>query len=116
MRIGDTKIIVEVADTKESLIQGLSGRKSLEENSGMYFVLGEKKIATFWMRDMTFPLDIIWIEDGKIVEINENAPVPTNDITPTYTSTQPVTHVLEVNAGFASKHNIELGSTVEETN
>jgi len=116
LRIGDTKIIVEVADTKESLIQGLSGRKSLEENSGMYFVLGEKKIATFWMRDMTFPLDIIWIEDGKIVEINENAPVPTNDITPTYTSTQPVTHVLEVNAGFASKHNIELGSTVEETN
>ena len=82
----------------------------------MYFVLGEKKIATFWMKDMLFSLDIIWIDNGKIVGINENVSVPTNDIIPTYTSTQPITHILEVNAGFASKHNIEVGSTVEATN
>lgn len=82
----------------------------------MYFVLGEKKIATFWMKDMLFSLDIIWIDNGKIVGINKNVSVPKNDIIPTYTSTQPITHVLEVNAGFASKHNIEVGSTVETTN
>ena len=116
LKIGSAQITAEVAQTPESIIQGLSERKSLEENSGMYFVLGEKKIATFWMKDMLFSLDIIWIDNGKIVGINENVSVPTNDIIPTYTSTQPVTHVLEVNAGFASKHNIEVGSTVEATN
>jgi len=97
VKIGSAQITAEVAQTPESIIQGLSERKSLEENSGMYFVLGEKKIATFWMKDMLFSLDIIWIDNGKIVGINENVSVPTNDIIPTYTSTQPITRGLLAN-------------------
>ena len=116
LKIADIRVTAEVVETKERLIQGLSGRKSLEENSGMYFVLPERKIATFWMKGMLFPLDIIWIDDGVIVDLDENIPIPTKDRTPSLTSPQEVTHVLEVNAGFVNRHNIETGNTVEIAN
>jgi len=112
LKIGSAQITAEVAQTPESIIQGLSERKSLEENSGMYFVLGEKKIATFWMKDMLFPLDIIWIDNGIIVEIDETAPIPTNNYVPSFTSQREVTHVLEVNSGFVDKHGIQKGDSV----
>ena len=112
LKVGNVQVVAELAETEESLAQGLSGRKSLEENSGMYFVLGEKKIATFWMKDMLFPLDIIWIDNGIIVEIDETAPIPTNNYVPSFTSQREVTHVLEVNSGFVDKHGIQKGDSV----
>jgi len=110
--IKDVEISAEIADEPGKIVKGLSGRTSLGENSGMYFVLGKRKIASFWMKDMKFPLDIIWIDNGGIVYIVEEAPTPDDNI-PSFTPTQPATHVLEVNAGFAKKHSIKIGDRVE---
>lgn len=112
--IGMTEIYVEIADTEQSRSQGLSGRKSLAENSGVLFVFPSPGIYEFWMKDMNFPLDFIWIKNGKIVEITENV------LPPAQTEGKPgvirpffsVDRVLEVNAGFVSKNNLKVGDTV----
>lgn len=116
LRIGDTQIIAEIADSDEEIAGGLSGRSSLSSSSGMYFILGERRVAKFWMRNMNFPLDIIWIRNEKIVGIDKNAKVPTESGVPTYTSPGPITHVIEVNAGFSNKHKIQVGDSVVVVN
>ena len=65
------------------------------------------------MKDMKFPIDIIWIDKGTIVYIVEKAPVPARDNIPAFTPDKLATHVLEVNAGFVSKHNIKIGDRLE---
>lgn len=78
----------------------------------MYFELGERRQVTFWMKEMHFPLDIIWIDNGKIVGIEKNAPIPTSVNIPTFPSPTQVTNVLEVNAGFSDKNNLKTGDKV----
>ena len=84
-------------------MKGLSGRASLPPDYGMIFLYEDKDIPEFWMKDVLFPLDIIWIDDGVIIDIHENVPPP-NPNTPDnqlelYSPKQPITMVLEVNAG-----------------
>ena len=106
--IKGVEIQAEIADEPSEISKGLSGRNFLGEDYGMYFDLGKRRVATFWMKGMLFPIDIIWIDDGKIVYVVKNASVPTENNVPTFTSDKPATHVLEVNSGFAKKHNIEV--------
>lgn len=113
IRINGAEVLAEVARTPEELAKGLSGRESLEENHGMLFYLEKRKVATFWMKGMQFPLDIIWIDNEKIIHIDKNAGIPEAGNTPSFTSPQAVTHVLEVNAGFAEESNIEVGNRVD---
>lgn len=110
------KIKVEIAKRESELTKGLSGRQNLEKNSGMLFELSEKKTVTFWMKDMNFPLDIIWIDENIIIGIEKNAPRPTGDKIPTFSSPKPVNFVLEVNAGFSEKNNINIGDKVIAAN
>jgi uncharacterized membrane protein (UPF0127 family) len=107
-------IEVEVADTPQKRAQGLSGRKSLGELEGMLFIFENPDIYRFWMPDMNFPIDIIWIdEDGVIVDITENAPPLEDKSNPVwYMPIKPVKYVLEVNSGFSNKYNINVGDKV----
>ncbi len=116
LRIGNTNIQVEIVDSAAEIEQGLSIREKLGKNEGMYFVLSKKQIVEFWMKDMRFPLDIIWIAEGKIVGFVENAPIPSGNTIPTFTSPQPITHVLEVNAGFVKQRSIKKGDEVTSPN
>lgn len=115
--ISNKEIDVELAKTKEERIKGLSGRSSLEENEGMLFVFeDETNASVFWMKDMLIPIDIIWINEGKIVRIDKNVAAPAKD-TPdedlkTYSAGKPVDFVLEVNAGFADSNSIKVGDNV----
>lgn len=113
LKIGSRQIEIETVSTQKKIQQGLSGRESLPANSGMYFVLGEARKATFWMKEMKFSLDIIWINDGKITAIEKNAPIPAGTNIPTFNSPGLVTHVLEVNTGFTDRYSIKIGDKVE---
>lgn len=114
MRVGGANVALEIADTVGKQRQGLSGRASLPENQGMYFPMGEPSRYVFWMKDMQFPLDIIWIRDGRIVDISENVPYPVGDHVPvSVQSKEPASGVLEVNADFTEKHGTKIGDTVE---
>ena len=120
IKIGDEQLEVEIMQTLEDQKQGLSGRISLANDHGMLFVYSNPALYKFWMKDMLFPLDIIWINNGKVIEITDNVPPPEQnaDISqlPTYSPLQPVTGVLEVSAGYVKKHNIIIGDQVELIN
>jgi uncharacterized membrane protein (UPF0127 family) len=118
--ISGKKLLVDIADTPALQTKGLSGRQSLDENQGMLFVFPSEAKQFFWMKDMLFPIDIIWInKDEEIVYIDENAPIPEPNTAdyklPLYSSPKAVKYVLEVNAGYSEKYSIKVGDRVEIT-
>lgn len=113
VKIGKNVIEVEVAATPTAQFKGLSWRKSLEENKGMLFVFGSPSFYAFWMKDMMFPIDIIWIAGDEIVDISRNLPPARENFMPTYTPAEPANYVLEVNAGWADRHGIKIGDKVK---
>jgi hypothetical protein len=107
--VGKVTVKAEAVRTSERLYLGLSYRSELPEGRGMLFFMPAKQVQTFCMRGMRFPLDLIWISDGRVAGITRNVP-------PTFpgnlTSPGPVTHVLEVPGGFAHRHGIKAGDQV----
>lgn len=113
VRISSVEIPVELALTPEEQEQGLSGRPGLDADKGMLFIFPEPGTYSFWMPDMNFPIDIIWINDSKVVDISADVP---NDFDPAdpvfYRPAVPAQYVLEVNAGFAKRMGIDIGDDV----
>jgi len=110
--INGKDIKVELALTQSQQEKGLSGRNYLDKNSGMLFVFPQAGIQSFWMKDTLIPLDIIWINEGRIVDMTTLQPQTANNI-PQYTPKNSAKYVLEVNAGFAAENNIKLGDEVK---
>lgn len=113
--INNKEVKIEIADTNETRIQGLSGRKSMPQDAGMLFVFENKDYYSFWMPDTYFPLDLIWISGDTIVDITENVPNypgPGNESLPRYRPTQPADKILELNAGSAKSMNINIGDKI----
>jgi uncharacterized membrane protein (UPF0127 family) len=111
LQIGNAFLKVEVAETNVAKAKGLSQRESLNEDGGMLFLFKEPGHYGIWMKDMNFPIDIIWVNEAKkIVEITPNV---TPDTFPkTFYSKEPIQYVLEVQAGWAGEHSILKGDTV----
>lgn len=111
--IGNTRIFLEVAQTSAEIQKGLSGRSSLDQQNGMLFMFPKPALYRFWMPNMHFPLDMIWIRDGKVVDISANVSEVFDKEHPAfYTPKVPARYVLEVNAGFSSRHGIRIGDAV----
>lgn len=113
--INGYKFIVEVADTPQKRSIGLSEKKELGKSQGMLFLFDQKRTYHFWMKDMSFPIDIIWISQDTIVDITENVPVPDTEddnLLPRYSPKSPVDRVLEVNAGLVEKLEIKVGDKI----
>lgn len=112
--VGNNVFVVEIADTTANRAKGLSGRDFLRENEGMLFLFDRPATQNFWMKNMKFPIDIIWINDDRIVGFAENASVSVvGEQLFIYSSLEPVDKVLEVNAGLVKKYNIKIGDTVK---
>ena len=108
------EIPVEVADTLKKRSLGLGNRPSLKKGWGMLFVFEERKPHRFWMKDMRFPLDIIWLDNHRIVHINHNAePASSDDEPEVMTSPVPVNFVLEIAAGRAVKLRLKKGQQMK---
>lgn len=113
IKVGDTPIIVAIADSSAEITQGLSGRTGLENNQGLLFIFPEADYQTFWMKDMRFDIDMIFIRDNIIVDIAKNMPSPSPlEFPATYKSSEPADMVLEVNAGLSDHHGWELGDAI----
>jgi uncharacterized membrane protein (UPF0127 family) len=114
--IGDQVLQTELAIFGNQQTLGLGYRNSLDEDAAMLFVNDEAAPHTFWMKGMRFCLDIIWIEQGQIVGAAENAcpdPAGTPDKDRArFASPEPVTYILEVNAGFLQEHGYGAGTPV----
>ncbi len=102
-------LTVELAETQAQWSQGLSGRDSMSSDHGMLFIFNHESKWGFWMKDMKFPLDIIWFSsDRKVVYIKQNLLPCSPDNCPVFTPPVDALYVLEVNAGFVETHNILL--------
>ncbi len=112
--INDKAFTVEVVDTDEDRQKGLSGRRSLPADNGMLFLFDTPDFYSFWMKEMEFPIDIIFINGEKIVTIHRDVPAPasTEETPPIYRPTTPADKVLELNAGEANKYGIKEGDSV----
>jgi len=109
--VSETEVAVEIADTPEKRAQGLSGKESLGENEGMLFVFETPGVYAFWMKDMRFPIDIIWIgDDLRVAHITHNA--APESFPETFQPPAPVRYVLEVNAGFAETHAVSASNSI----
>ena len=118
VKINGITIPVEVAKTDVQRRNGLSNRDSLPEGEGMFFEFTQKDVKPpFWMKDMRFAIDILWINDNKIVQIDKNVQPPetgtTDDKLILYIPNQPIDYVLEVAAGFSDENNIKIGDIVD---
>ncbi len=122
VKIGGVSIKVDVAGSDAERQKGLSGRSGLDKDGGMLFVIN-KDTPTFWMKDMKFAIDIIWIlsssgdvKDGKIIQIDKNVEPPAAGTPDSklklYSPKSAVDYVLEVNSGYSDSNNIKVGDTV----
>ncbi len=110
--VGTTTLILDLATTSAARTQGLSGRKSLAANAGMLFVFEKAGLYGFWMKEMNFPLDFIWLDsNGKVIDITKG--VPANSYPKAFYPSDPAKYVIEVNAGWANLNNLEIGDTLQ---
>lgn len=117
LRIAQLDIPVEIATTLEEQGRGLSGRASLPASNGLLFTFPRPDYYQFWMPDMNFPIDIIWINNNAVVDITADASNVFNPKKPIfYTPNFPAQYVLEVNSGFAKRNNINIGDPVKIPN
>lgn len=117
--VGAKKNVVklEVAQTQQEIEHGLMDRTSMPEDAGMVFLFDPPRPVNFWMYHTLIPLDMLFIKNGKIVKLFENVP-PCKSEEPRGCPTYPegpgvdVTEVLEVNGGYAKRHNVKEGEKV----
>jgi hypothetical protein len=104
---------VDLADTMAKRMRGLSGRVSLTDDQGMLFIFPSPDRYSFWMKDMKFAIDIVWISGTTVVDVTENVPPPAPGQStlslPMYSPAVPADKVLEINAGLADKLGIGAG-------
>lgn len=119
-----------VADTATERTRGLGGRPSLGSREGMLFVFPERSRHGIWMKDMMFPLDIIWLDERKpqtgadrtqtdaesritLVVVDLTAHVAPETFPESFTPREEAQYILEVNAGVARETGIQIGETLE---
>jgi uncharacterized membrane protein (UPF0127 family) len=112
VKIKGREFLVEIAQTPDKHYQGLSFRESICGDCGMLFIFPEKTERTFVMRNMLFPLDIIFIEDETVVNIYKNLEPEGSFPKFYYKSFTPVNRVLELNAGLADELNLQTGDKI----
>lgn len=111
----DKKIIyIEIADTVEEQGQGLSGRDPLPKDRALLFIFEKSDKWGFWMKDMKFPIDMIWLDKNfNVVFIKKNAdPKMYPEV---YINQTPALYVLEIYSGFVADHSINIGDHLDFT-
>jgi uncharacterized membrane protein (UPF0127 family) len=103
-------VTVEVVSKPADLERGLMFRTGLGQDKGMLFVFPVDDIYQFWMKNMHFNLDMLWLSaEGAIVYIGKDTPACKNDPCPVYSPGLKARYVLEINSGYTTSHQWKLG-------
>lgn len=106
--IGESSIVVELATSSAAREKGLGGRDGLAPDTGMLFVFPRDGAYAFWMKDMRFPIDMLWLDaNGRVVTLRGS--VSPDTYPAVFSATEPARFVLELPAGYADRHSISLG-------
>ncbi|MEA2056996.1 MAG: DUF192 domain-containing protein [Patescibacteria group bacterium] len=113
--LNEREFEVEVVNTQLSRNQGLGGRSEIGSD-GMLFVFFEKQVPIFWMKDVRFDLDFIWLNEGKIVDLENNVTQHNKGLAeedlPLLLPNQKVNMVLEVDSGFIERNGVKIGQKI----
>jgi len=109
--IGRQTYRLQVANTLGAREHGLSNRSSLPADQGMLFSFPDQSIRCFWMKDMHFPLDIIWLDAEKRVLYTKPYAMPAS-YPHTYCPSEPAQYVIELNAGEAARSGVQKSQTL----
>ncbi len=105
-------ITIETVETPEARQKGLSGRTAISDKEGMMFVFDEPSESNcFWMKDMNFSIDMIWLDENKEV-INLSREVSPDTYPESFCPTGPAKYGLEIGSGRAGVLEIEPGETL----
>lgn len=112
VKIDGVLFSVKIADTDEERGRGLSGSAGLAARGGMLFVFDENDQHGIWMKDMNYPIDILWIsENYNIVSIKKN--VQPDSYPQVFKNSKPARYVLELAAGSIDEYSINGLSQVK---
>lgn len=107
------RVAVELAITPAEQQLGLGQRDTLAWDDGMLFLYDKPGFYRFWMKDMRFDIDIVWIRGDRIVDISHRVPHVPGENGPTVSPVELVDKVLEVPAGYATALGWRSGQPVE---
>jgi uncharacterized membrane protein (UPF0127 family) len=97
--------------TADEIARGLMFRPSLADDRGMLFLFDQPRQPSFWMKNMLIPLDLVFLDGtGTVVDVIANVQPCAADPCPNYPPSSPAQAVLEINAGGAAAHGIEVGT------
>jgi len=111
-----TKIRAELVTNEVDLMRGLKYRESLPENAGMLFAYAKPGFYRFWMHEVKFRIDILWLdrERRSVQLVHDLPPCPgPAESCPVYGGDFSALYVLELNSGMAKKHNLKPGMVVD---
>ncbi|MEI6479777.1 MAG: DUF192 domain-containing protein [bacterium] len=114
--IGSAQIATEVMRTDKEMARGLGGRNQIGWQEGMLFAYKNAAYPSFWMKDMRFPIDIVWIRENKVIGVTENIDPQigaSQSALRLYEPTDFIDNVLELHAGAVRKFNIKQGDSVD---
>ena len=111
LEIGGKEIKIDISDNDCKRVQGLSDRKDMSENNGMLFIFDKEGNYPFWMKEMNFSIDIIWVDDNfNVVGIEKS--VATSTYPEAFGEKYSAKYVLELSSGFSDKNNVEVGNKI----
>lgn len=113
VKFEDITITSRVVRSDQARERGLSGTKELADGTGMLFVFDSADKWRIWMRDMQYPIDIIWLDEQKRVVHIVHAAQPSSYPKTEFAPKKPARYILEVPAQTARKHAITIGSQAE---
>lgn len=115
IKVGDKKLLVEIADTDQKQGYGLMYRTNLAEGTGMLFVFSNEETRMFWMKNTFVPLSIGYFNAQKIlIDLKDMKPVKSEMEAPeTYPSSGPAQYALEVPQGWFKKNKIKTGMKLQ---
>lgn len=109
-----TPITAELALTGPERQRGLMFRDRIDEDQGMLFVFEAEEVNSFWMLNMKFPIDILWLDSNKrVVHIEAGVPPCPREPCPSYPTPAPALYVLELKSGVAAAHKVALRDRID---
>lgn len=110
--LGGVVITADIADSDVLRAQGLSGRAELAHGQGMLFIFDTLGTHGFWMKEMEFAIDLLWIDEHKVV-IDYIKQFEPKTYPKVYYPNKVALYVLELPSGFIDAHNIKIGEQLE---
>ena len=111
LNLGKYNYSLAISNTGEKRAKGLSNIELMSTSGGMIFIFDKLDFYYFWMKDMKFPLDFIFIKNNEIVDLLENIAVETYP--KSFTSKTKANKVIELNAGEIKKSGIKIGDKLD---